>query len=101
MWVEVGGVELHQAHSQGEEGGAVSLRLPAVVQRLQQEHPNLPQGRIFSIISPYTHQTRVSDPDPDPHCSRQWYGSGLDPDSMGVPGSAIRIRIQEGKNDPQ
>ncbi len=34
MWVEVGGVELHQAHGQGEEGGAVSLRLPAVVQRL-------------------------------------------------------------------
>ncbi len=65
MWVEVGGVELHQAHSQGEEGGAVSLRLPAVVQSLQQEHPHLHQGSIqqpsiFSNIFLYTRNTTNS-----------------------------------------
>ena len=77
MWVEVGGVELHQAHSQGEQGGAVSLRLPAVVQRLQQEHPHLHQGSLQQPASSGTKpgfriQIRnrivlgsVADPDPD------------------------------------
>jgi hypothetical protein len=82
MWVEVGGVELHQAHSQGEEGGAVSLRLPAVVQRLQQEHTHLHQSRLQQPASSGTEpgfriQIRirtvlasVADPDQDPDLIR-------------------------------
>jgi hypothetical protein len=88
MRVEVGGVELHQAHSQGEEGGAVSLRLPAVVQRLQQEHPHLHQASLqepsIFIKYPLTRATpipknRFAGLDPNPHGSALFLEVGSGP----------------------